>query len=196
MIPTLPVRVRDRLARTILAALHDETARRTLGELGSGALPLDDWLEPGQRPQAPLLVRRARQAAQALRDVPVGGGEPPLRTALGQAAVLFDAGLGFEVHELLEPFWVRAVGAERAALQGLIQVAVGYQHLANGNLDGARALLEEGSGRLAGQRLAGLDLDVFASAVLRSVARVAVLGSEEIPRFPRAISAVTCDRPT
>ena len=58
--------------------------------------------------------------------------------ALGQAALLFDGRLYFEVHELLEPYWLRAAGRERETLQGLIQVAVGFHHLSNGN-GGARA---------------------------------------------------------
>jgi predicted metal-dependent hydrolase len=186
MIPTLPLRARNRLAETILAAVHDAPARHRLAELARGAAPLEDWLEPAERARAPLLERRARRADEALRDVPLGSGEPPLEVALRQAAILFDAGLGFEVHELLEPQWARMTGAEREALQGLIQIAVGYQHLANGNLDGARALLEEGSGRLAGRRLAGLSLDDFASAVRESVARLLTLAPEDIPRFPRA----------
>jgi hypothetical protein len=185
MIPTLPLRARNRLAETILVALRDAAARRRLGELASGAAPLDDWFGPAERARAPLLERRARQAAHALRDAPFISGEPPLAAALGQAALLFDAGLGFEVHELLEAYWTRAAGAEREALQGLIQVAVGYQHLANGNVDGARLLLEEGSARLTGRRLAGLDLDAFAAAVRGSVVRLPTLTADEIPRFPR-----------
>jgi hypothetical protein len=191
MIPTLPLRARNRLSETILAALHDASARRSLGELARGTVSPEDWLEPGQRGQGPLLARRAGQAAEALRDVPLGGGEPPLDVALGHAAVLFDAGLGFEVHELLEPFWTRAAGPEREALQGLIQIAVGYQHLANGNLDGARALLEEGSARLVGQRLAGLDLEAFARAVRDSVVRLPTLTADEVPPFPRAAARAT-----
>ena len=82
---------------------------------------------------------RARRAHQALIHCPPLRAEPSLDETLAAAATLFDAGLHFEVHELLEPYWARGEGAERQALQGLIQIAVGYQHLANGNLGGARA---------------------------------------------------------
>src|SRR5262249_59431356 len=88
--------------------------------------------------------------------------------ALDAAAALFDAPLYFEVHELLEPFWRDAGGGEREALQGLIQIAVGYQHLANGNLAGARALLDEGCRRLEGRYLEGMDLDAFGRGVGRA----------------------------
>ena len=107
--------------------------------------------------------------------------EPTLAEALEQAAALFDAGLGFEVHELLEPHWVRASGEERSALQGLIQIAVGYQHLANGNLMGAQALLQEGSERVRGRRLAGMDLEPFGRAVADTVPRVAEPGADVAP---------------
>jgi hypothetical protein len=60
---------------------------------------------------------------------------------LERAAALANHGLFFEVHELLEPVWFRASEPARTALQGLIQVAVAFHHLENGNLEGARSLL-------------------------------------------------------
>jgi predicted metal-dependent hydrolase len=86
---------------------------------------------------------------------------------------------------LLEPYWTRAGGEAKEVLQGLIQVAVGYQHLANGNLRGASALLEEGSRRLH-VRMLGLDLEPFARAVARSLARLTDLKESGVPPFPRA----------
>ena len=94
-------------------------------------------------------------------------------------------GLHFEVHELLEPYWVRASGEAKETLQGLIQVAVAYAHLANGNLRGARALMEEGRSRLHGRTL-GLDLEPFAHALPRSLAGLTDLAESDVPPFPRA----------
>jgi hypothetical protein len=88
------------------------------------------------------------------------------------AGRLFDAGLFFEMHEQLEPYWTRAEGMEREILQGLIQAAVGLQHLANGNLAGARLLLHDGCARLLGQRLQGKSLDPFAEDLRRCWERV------------------------
>src|SRR5262245_65475667 len=99
------------------------------------------------------MLARARQAHRVLALEPWRRTDGHLADALAAAAILFDAGLHFEVHELLEPRWSRSQGQERQALQGLIQVAVGYQHLANGNLAGARALLDEGARRLWAGRL-------------------------------------------
>jgi predicted metal-dependent hydrolase len=115
---------------------------------------------------------------------------------LSEAATLFDAGLYFETHEVLEPFWMRAEGARREILQGLIQVAVGFQHLANGNLGGARALLREGAAKLARHdRRAGSATGAFAAQVTRGLDEIARLGAEaparfdwsRVPPFPRGI---------
>jgi hypothetical protein len=100
--------------------------------------------------------------------------------------LLFDAGLHFEVHELLEPYWARAEGGERQALQGLIQIAVGYQHLANGNLAGARALLAEGAHRLREGHLPELDLTAFAAAVSAATVGIGHAAAIAIPSFPRS----------
>ena len=185
MIRTLPLRLRNRLAETILRALHDADARAALAEMaGAGA---EAWLGPDDRTHAPLLRQRARRASEALHAHPWLPTDPSLAETLEVAAALFDAGLGFEVHELLEPHWARATGDERQALQGLVQIAVGYQHLANGNLSGAAALLEEGSRRLEGRHLYGLEADTFAGAVRASLGRLERLDPATIPRFPRRI---------
>ena len=94
----------------------------------------------------------------------------------------------FEVHEVLEPHWLTAAGSEREALQGLIQIAVGFQHLANDNPSGARALLGDGSAKAAGRRLHGLDLDHFARAARGCLERIPSAGAAfdwaAVPRFP------------
>jgi hypothetical protein len=179
MIPTPPLRLRNRLAETILTALSDPAARRQL-EAQDFA-----WLGDAPPEQAAIVRARARRASQALAACPSFEAEPSRDQALAAAAALFDAGLYFEVHELLEPSWTRSTGVERQALQGLIQIAVGFQHLANGNVEGARSLLLEGSARLRDGRLPGLDLNRFAEAA--SAARSQVTGgvAVAVPPFPR-----------
>ena len=59
--------------------------------------------------------------------------------------------------------------------------------LANGNVLGARALLDEGSAKVESRRLGALDLTPFARAVRATIARI---GAGEfdwslVPRFPR-----------
>ena len=164
----LPLPLRNRLADLILDALHDGAARRGLEAVAAvcdDPRALEAAALPPERFPADLFERRphgspcaagfgrpraafCERAAAPRGPSRAGRSRPRIRrgrSVLAAAAALFDAGLFFEVHELLEPYWFRAEGAEREALQGLIQVAVGFQHLANGNLEGARALLRDGA---------------------------------------------------
>jgi predicted metal-dependent hydrolase len=191
VIPTLPLRLRNRLAGTILAALHDRQARRELIALADAGA--HDWLKADETRWARPLVARARAASAALADRPPLAHEADLGQALQAAAALFDAGLYFEVHEVLEPHWVAARGETREALQGLIQIAVGYQHRADGNALGAHALLGEGVTRVRGRHLGGMSLDEFAEAVAETIGSTAA-GAETprvVPRFPRASARLT-----
>ena len=214
---TLPLPLRNRLADLVLDALHDADARRALEAVAAvcadaralggapppPAFPADlferrdgAWrLRSGYREHAAPFAERARRAARALADRALDASDPPLEIALAQAGVLFAAGLYFEVHEILEPHWMRAEGVERETLQGLIQAAVGYQHLANRNVAGARALLHDGAAKLLGRRLHGLDLDGFARRVADharaltahdadTAAFVAGFDWSSVPRFP------------
>jgi hypothetical protein len=177
--------LRNRLADAILGALGDEEARRRLAELSAGGIALERWLGREAAGHARCVRERARRASEALAGLPTTPAPAPLATALAAAARLFDAGLHFEVHEALEPHWRAAAGGEREALQGLIQIAVGYQHCANGNRAGARALLEDGAARIAACRLRGVALGPFAGAVRASLPRVAAGDDPEVPPFPR-----------
>jgi len=165
----LPLGVRNRLAELILDALDSREARAALEALaawcvdeeaaGEGAARLVElgWFEQrsggrmrlrgAHRAHRDALCRRARAAAAMLaRGVP--SDDATLTGLLGRAALLADAGLYFEVHELLEPRWLRAEGGERVALQGLIQVAVALHHAESGNGRGAISLLEDGLAKL------------------------------------------------
>ena len=188
MIPTPPLRIRNRLAEIILAALEDVEARRELASLGRPNAETPSWLDGDERDHAHLVRERARRASAALAARSPGTRIHSRADLLGAAATLFDAHLYFEVHELLEPSWREAQGSDREALQGLIQVAVGYQHLANANLAGARALLGEGRDRLRGRKLDGLDLEPFARAVDRSLDRLFHFDWGAVPGFPRDVN--------
>jgi hypothetical protein len=217
---TLPLALRNRLAELILEALHDGAARRGLEAVAAvcadpraldpAAPPPegfpaelfesrpDGWrIRAGFGPHAAAFGERATRAARALAARPLVAAEPPRPVGLAEAATLFDAGLYFETHEVLEPFWMRAEGAERETLQGLIQVAVGFQHLANRNLEGARALLRDGATKLAGHATPGRGLDgrdtrTFATEVARCLGEIIALGADaparfdwsRVPRFP------------
>ncbi|MGW5073449.1 DUF309 domain-containing protein [Rhodococcus sp. NPDC004095] len=67
---------------------------------------------------------------------------------VAEAQRLFDAGMPFHAHEVLEDAWRSAPEAERSLWQGLAQLAVALTHLRRGNQKGARTLLARGSNRL------------------------------------------------
>jgi Domain of unknown function (DUF309) len=183
VIPTLPLRLRNRLASTILAALHDATARHELAKL-AGEAGARDWLEGEELRWVDPLAARAQAASAALAHRPLLARDADLGQAWQAAGSLFDAGLYFEVHEVLEPHWAAAGGATREALQGVIQIAVAWQHLANGNVAGARSLFVEGGDRLRGTRLLDVDLDPFARAAREAVERIASGRPAPPPPFP------------
>jgi hypothetical protein len=182
VIPSLPLRVRNRLAEAIIAAPHDHAARHAIDTLAAG--DSTGWLDEAGGGFERRLHERARAAQHALATAVTPTGTA-LGDALGFAAALFDAGLYFEVHEVLEPHWVRAGDAtERDVLQGLIQVAVGYQHFADGNVAGARSLLEQGAGRLHGRVVFGIDFEPLARAAITAAGELPAPLSA--PHFPRA----------
>jgi len=211
----LPLPLRNALTELILDALHAEGARRGLEAVaavcadpnaleGAGALPAafprgiferrdGGWrLKSGFKTFEAEFADRAERARRLLHLRPFDAEDPPLEVAMVAAALLFHAHLYFEVHELLEPYWLRAEGGDREGLQGLIQVAVGFQHLANGNVSGARALLHEGCARVLERTLQGVSLDPFGRALERCLDRVLALGDDaprlfdwnDVPRFP------------
>jgi uncharacterized protein len=204
-LPTLPLALRNRLSELIIRSLSDPDARRTLVALAAHCqtAPPKDWLASAgsgevdtvrERAEVDTFCQRVRRAADAITTCPLIGVASDPRAALHGAAVLFDTGLYFEVHELLEPLWMAGRGSDREALQGLIQIAVGYQHLANENLKGARALLDEGCAKIQARRLYGVDLDPFARGVRATLVGVSEGVSfdwTQVPRWPREDR---CDR--
>jgi hypothetical protein len=136
---------------------------------------------------ADLRLSAYRQALEALFRLASRSAGGEVEQALEQAACLFNEGLFFEVHEVLEAVWLKQDGQARRFLQGLIQIAVGFHHLENKNLNGALSLLREGweKARLYGPEHFGLRLDRFleeADACRRSIQS---LGTEAFDRFDR-----------
>lgn len=68
-----------------------------------------------------------------------------LREGIG----LFNRGQFFECHEVLEAAWLEASAEWKTFLQGLIQVAVAFHHLRQGNFLGAQRLLRAGIEKLS-----------------------------------------------
>jgi|SRR5581483_9000198 len=208
MARALPLGLRNGLAELILAAFDSEAARETLRAVAAlegeaevapaAAARLRElgWVEPAGRGRIRLrgahraarepLCRRAAAALSVL-----GAPSPPPGDPLARAARLADAGLFFEVHELLEPAWLRADGGARLALQGLIQVAVAFHHAQHDNRAGAASLLAEALTKL---RAAGsaLPLDTAGwAAALDGVLAAWRTGAPApaVPRWPAPTEA-------
>ena len=62
---------------------------------------------------------------------------------------LLDDGLPFQAHEALEAAWKAAPDDQRAAWQGMAQLAVALTHASRGNDSGARRLRQRAEGNLA-----------------------------------------------
>lgn len=88
---------------------------------------------------------------------------------LERAVAQWNDRLFFECHDTLEELWSGLRGPSRSFFQGLIQVAVGFYHLGNGNLAGAARLFDRALSRLSAypQRYAGLE-----TSPLRAAARL------------------------
>lgn len=174
--------LRDALAALFVrAAAGDTAARQTLAALARWAA--------GERPGAELLALRVGEdtpeplfdatglaARFAAQDAYARDRARRLTAALGWIAdgkltgdplqcarAAWDAGLFFEVHEILEPVWLGEAPPRRDALQGVIMAGAALHHLCSGNLAGAKSLLRDAARHL--ERAPGalpLDLARFA----------------------------------
>jgi hypothetical protein len=191
-----------------LPAAPEEEALRRAGAGDSSQRALDTLLQHGLvqcevvregtsrvRPGRELLaelgtaierIEACCRAVEALhRRSPTADDE--VARSLEQAACLFNEGLFFEAHELLEAVWLRQAGETRTFLQGLIQLAAGFHHLENRNVPGALSLLAEGHKKLAGHRpgRVAAELDQFLEQVAGCHRVIASLGPEACERFDR-----------
>ncbi len=76
--------------------------------------------------------------------------DPEAMSGLRKGVEEFNCGQFFECHDTLEDVWNGVRGPARDFLQGLIQVAVGFYHLGNGNQRGGESQLEKGLSKLSG----------------------------------------------
>jgi predicted metal-dependent hydrolase len=110
----------------------------------------------------------------------------------------FNAGRFFECHEILEDLWHGIRGEARDFFQGLIQVAVGFYHLDNGNRIGSRSQLEKGLARLEAyaDSYMGIAVDEFRRETARWLARI-IAGQEigghvhDLPKLRKSVAHKT-----
>lgn len=113
---------------------------------------------------------------------------PEERSLYEEGVGQFNGRLFFECHDTLEELWAGIRGPSRDFFQGLIQVAVGFHHLGNGNRVGAERLMERALGRLEGypDDYAGLSLGALRDEVVlwrRALAEGSDLTGWEPPRI-------------
>jgi len=197
-----PLPLRNALAELALAAFADDAAAAALDWLAkptgapSGAAatrlaavhlvdPGAPTLLPVHQPHAEAVAAHAARARRAVRAFSPAAADDPITRACRVAAALWNERLFFEVHEVLEAVWKTAAGAERQALQGVIQIAVAFHHLAHGNRRGARSLLVEGRGRLGSVPPTTLPLDLERLLVDTAASDAALTGDASPPAPPR-----------
>ncbi|MFN2208009.1 MAG: DUF309 domain-containing protein, partial [Candidatus Promineifilaceae bacterium] len=101
---------------------------------------------------------------RAIGEIRAGHVEDPRH----QAICLWNLGLFFEMHELLETIWQKTCEPERSALKGWIQAAGVYEHFHRGKVDAARRLARKAEMHLRkGRRFLGFisNLDQLIEAV-------------------------------
>jgi predicted metal-dependent hydrolase len=141
------------------------------------------------RPGAVRAAGAATRAAGARYPAPVSDAvpEPVLdkeeRAAFLRAVDEYNQRLFFECHDTLEAVWSGLRGPARDFFQGLIQVAVAFHHVSNGNAAGALSMIDRALGRFGAYpgRYFGFDLDAQRAELAAWRERLTRPGWEEGP---------------
>ena len=126
----------DRLSRDI----RNDLSETVIEVLASGSLTEAENVAEGYRRQnladiyLDYIAERLKRYGLALGVLSEDSG------LIDRAAVLWDLGLFFEVHEILEPAWIGASGDEKRLLQALIRAAGVYINLELGYEQRARKI--------------------------------------------------------
>lgn len=150
--------IRNDLSKALLSAI----ARQDLSPVRSVA---DGYLAGKVTPcHVRYIEDRLARHARALEIIADRG----IRDHFAQALVLWDLGLFFEVHEILEPAWQKAQGPEKSVLQAMIRAAGFYIKSEYGHRQGAARMAAKAVAALEENRPAiqgGFDL----AALLRKL---------------------------
>jgi predicted metal-dependent hydrolase len=160
-----------------------------------GDLPEMRWRAPRFCDAVSVCRRRCGAPPRAVARETGGrsDGMPPsleeLSWTVCAASALFNTGLFFEVHELLEPCWMRAERPLKTFLQGLIQIAAGLHHEQNGNRRGAVQLVGEGCGKLQPfvPSAFGVELAGFLAEMAKLSRALAAATTADELRIPRLV---------
>lgn len=136
----------DRLSRDIRNSLTDAfTAslkqKDTCSYLNRSRKWLKKELTPAYKDYIQDRVRRYDLAFQRIQ-------EEQIDDARIQAVILWNYGLFFEVHDILEDIWHKTQGDEKQAVKGFIKAAGVYVHLESDRLNSAKRLAIKSVGLL------------------------------------------------
>ncbi len=111
---------------------------------------------------------------------------------LRQGIDAFNRAYFFEAHETLEELWRETHGPLHTFYQGLIQLAVGFYHLSNGNRRGARSQLEKGLAKLEGFQptCQGIDVQTLCQDSRRWLDRLKATGEGEVAVAPAELPKI------
>ena len=128
----------DRTSRDIRNALSSALVCEMCGTCDAGVeTAVRKWLDKADaEPYRSYILDRREHYHRVLIAIR----NDRLRDTRYQALALWNAGLFFEMHELLETIWQGTSGDEREALKGLIQAAGAYVHQLRGKPQAARKL--------------------------------------------------------
>lgn len=115
--------------------------------------------------------------------------EGPLPAGVAQGIQQFNRREFYACHDSIEQVWVETAGDERLVYQGLLQIAVAFYHMQQGNWRGALKMLERGRGKLLPFLPAcrGVDLAALLVGVERCEAALRELGLERLAEFDHAL---------
>lgn len=130
----------DRLSRDIRNTLSDALV---LAIRTRSAAPISEAAAIFRQAASPVHRRYITDRKQRYRQVLDIIGRHDIADPVTQALVLWDHGLFFEVHELLEEHWLAHCGPGKEILQAFIRAAGVYVHLEQGNLVGARKMADK-----------------------------------------------------
>ena len=140
----------DRLARDIRNSLSTALVKELSGKAGGFlSSAADGWLETTLAPIYQTYIEdRMALYRRAIGEIRAGHVSDPRY----QAICLWNLGLFFEMHELLETIWQKSREPERSALKGWIQTAGVYVHFQRGKVEAARSLAQRAAKHLRSGR--------------------------------------------
>lgn len=164
----------DRTARDIRNRLSTALVHALTGGGNEVAAVAGEWLaRPLDEPYRRYVEEKAQRYREVLAEVRTTG----ITNVRLQAVALWNAGLFFELHELLETIWPKAAEPERTALKGWIQAAGAYLHLERGKPEAAQGLARRARHHLAAGA-ASLSFIVNLDELIQAL-------DQPVPRAPR-----------